>query len=178
MRYLKIETDNVLNGTGLRVVLWLSGCNHKCKNCQNPETWDDNNGSLYTEDTEEYILEQLSKGYIQGITFSGGDPLYENNLLHLYSLISKIRIYFPSKSIWLYTGYTIEQIVNPEYSTVDEMEDSYLRQQIISNCDVVVDGRYVDELRDITLKWRGSSNQRVIDIKKSMVQEKIVLYCD
>ena len=179
MNYSGISECDVLNGTGFRVVLFVSGCSHRCCNCQNPKTWDKNFGHPFTEKTKEYIFECLSKDYIDGITITGGDPLYESNLDTVLSLVNKIRLSFPEKTIWLYSGYTIDQIFNDdEFDIKGGIVENQTRRAIILSCDVFIDGEYINEQRDITLKWRGSSNQRVIDVKQSLEQEKVVLYCD
>lgn len=166
------------NGNGLRVVLWLSGCSHHCYNCQNPQTWNPNNGIQFDESAKKEIFNELSKDYISGITLTGGDPLYESNLDDALSLVKQIRISFPGKSIWLYTGYKFEQIMIPlMINKIPTLEEDK-RISIIRLIDILVDGEYIDEQRDITLKWRGSSNQRVIDTKQSLEQNKIVLYCN
>ena len=171
------------NGDGLRVVLWLSGCSHHCYNCQNPQTWNPNSGIPFDESAKQEIFNELSKDYISGITFSGGDPLHENNLDEVLSLIKEIRISFPEKTIWLYTGYDFDLLNSKyneyKYTPFAANADEWLtRWEIISNINVLVDGEYIDEQRDITLKWRGSSNQRVIDVKQSLAQNKVVLYCN
>ena len=186
MNYLKIEHEDVCNGTGLRVVLWLSGCSHHCYNCQNPQTWNPDNGIQFDELAKQEIFNELSKDYISGITFSGGDPLYEYNLDEVLKLTKQIRISFPEKTIWLYTGFCWNDIMcsfaglQADYVVLDkkDIEAWEKRREIISNVDVLVDGEYIDEQRDITLKWRGSSNQRVISVVDSLAQGKIVLYCD
>lgn len=183
MNYLQIDKEDVCNGDGLRVVLWLSGCSHHCFNCQNPQTWDPNSGILFDVLAKQEILEELSKDYISGLTLSGGDPLHENNLSEVLSLVEDIRNLFPNKTIWLYTGYTWEEIRNTfnkskEWLQARWKDSAINRWEIISMCDVLVDGEYIDEQRDVTLRWRGSTNQRVIDTKKSLKQGKVVLYCD
>lgn len=155
----------MLNGSGIRVSLWVSGCEHCCNQCQNPQTWDIDSGIPFDKEAEEELLEELSKDYISGITFTGGDPLHENNLEDVLNLVNKIRILLPEKTIWIYSGYKW-----------DEIETHPIRHGIVSMCDVLVDGRYTDDLRDITLKWRGSSNQRVIDVQKSLKENKVILY--
>lgn len=160
MNYHKIEKTSIANGTGIRVVLWVSGCSLYCKGCHNPETWDVNSGKLFDEEAKKELFEALDKPYIQGITFSGGHPLENENLETVYLLIKEIRKKFPTKDIWLYTGYTLEQIF-PTVVTDDFNVNRFYKQSIVEMCDVVVDGKYVEELRDITLKWRGSSNQRI-----------------
>ena len=172
MNYHKIEKTSIANGTGIRVVLWVSGCSLHCKGCHNPETWSLNSGKLFDEEAKKELFEALDKSYIQGITFSGGHPLEDENLIETHNLITEIKNKFPNKDIWLYTGLEFEDIINNPLRDLN----TTLRRRIIEMCDVVVDGRYIDELRDITLKWRGSSNQRVIDIKESLKENKIILY--
>lgn len=148
MRYMKITPSDTLNGDGLRVVLWLAGCSHGCKGCHNPESWDYCNGKEFTQVEEDKIFKILSDKFISGITFSGGDPLYENNREGIYNLILKIKQKFPDKDIWLWTGYTISEI----------MKNSEM-QKIIKNVDYIIDGRFVQELY-IKDKYRGSKNQK------------------
>mgnify|MGYP002550681378 FL=1 len=167
------------NGDGLRVVLWLSGCSHHCYNCQNPQTWNPDNGIPFDEDAKQEIFEELSKNYISGITLSGGDPLYQENVSQVLPLIKEIKEKFPDKTIWLYTGYTYEQIMWPVITRDFNPERDKLiseKIKILQLCDVLVDGEYIDEQRDITLKWKGSANQRVIDVQKSIKDKKVQLY--
>ena len=176
----------MLNGDGLRVVLWLSGCSHNCYKCQNPQTHDPNSGILFDEKAEEELFRELSKDYISGLTLTGGDPLHENNLDGVLNLINKIRLLLPTKTIWLYTGYDFNHIMHwtQEQYDVDVHNNfrltntEYLRQQIILMCDVLVDGRCIDSQKDISLRWRGSKNQRVIDLNKTLQQDEIILYCN
>lgn len=177
MNYHKIEKTSVANGTGVRVVLWVSGCSLHCKGCHNPETWSPCSGKLFDEEAKKELFEALDKPYIQGITFSGGHPLENENVETIYLLIKEIKEKFPTKDIWLYTGLTLEQIF-PTVVTDDFDINRFYRQTVTLMCDVVVDGKYVEELRNITLKWKGSSNQRVIDIGKTVRTNKIVLYND
>ena len=171
------------NGDGLRVVLWLSGCSHHCYNCQNPQTWNPDSGIPFDESAKQEIFNELSKDYISGITFSGGDPLYENNLDEVLKLVKEIRISFPDKTIWLYTGYDFD-LLNSKYNEykytpfASNTDEWLTRWEIISNLNIVVDGEYIDEQKDLTLKWRGSKNQRVIDVKQSLAKNKVILYCD
>lgn len=157
MNYFLIESCDLKNGYGCRVSLWTSGCSHKCEGCQNPETHDCNNGFFFDENAEKELFDKLSNKYVQGITFTGGDPLHENNRDTIYRLVKKIRDEFPTKDIWLYTGYTWEQI----------QKDNSLKQ-VVDLIDVLVDGRFVLSLRDVNLHWCGSSNQRVIDVKATL----------
>ena len=192
MNYLKIEHSDVCNGTGLRCTVWLSGCSHRCTNCFNQESWNPNSGISFDETAKQEIFDELTKDYISGITLSGGDPLYESNLDDVLSLIKEIRLLFPEKNIWLYTGYRVTMSTHKykddngnlqtEHLLCTEDQDTILknlkRSFILSSVDVIVDGEYIDEQRDVTLKWRGSSNQRVISVVNSLAQNKIILYCN
>lgn len=172
MWYHNITKCDMLNGDGIRVVLWVSGCTMNCKNCQNPQTHDFTSGVPFDDDARQELFEALNKPYIQGITFSGGHPLEDENLNEVYKLIIDIKDKYPNKDIWLYTGYNFEDIINcPLRET-----NTILRKRIVEMCDIVIDGKYVDELRNITLKWRGSENQRIIDVKASLEQDKVVLW--
>lgn len=161
MNYHKIEKTSIANGPGVRVTLWVSGCTCHCMGCQNPQTWDFNSGKLFDENAKQELFEALSKSWIQGITFSGGHPLENENITDVYNLCKEIKEKFPTKDIWLYTGYVFEDI------------HSYL---IIKYIDVLVDGPFIESQKDLTLKWRGSSNQRVIDVQQTIQQNKIILY--
>ncbi|HBN11757.1 MAG TPA: anaerobic ribonucleoside-triphosphate reductase activating protein [Ruminococcus sp.] len=163
MRFHDISRDNMLNGDGLRAVLWVAGCSHQCKDCHNPITWDINGGVPFDEAAEKELFEALSPSYISGITFSGGDPLHIKNRDEVGRLIEKIHNEMPSKTIWLYTGYLWEEIMQLDF---------------IKYVDVIVDGEFISELKDNKLHWRGSSNQRVIDVKKSIDSGHAVLYSD
>lgn len=155
MRYHNITKDDMLNGDGLRVVLWVAGCNHYCKECHNPVTWDPDGGLLFDAAAREEIFEQLGKSYISGITFSGGDPLHVANRDEIKDLAEQIRERFPGKTIWLYTGALWEQV---------------MQEPLMRYVDVLVDGEFVAELKDSKLLWKGSRNQRVIDVPKSLAQ--------
>ncbi len=163
MRYHNITKDDMLNGDGLRVVLWVAGCSHCCKECQNPQTWDPNGGIPFDQTAKQEIFEQLDKEYISGITLSGGDPLHMNNVTEITELAQEIHERYPGKTIWLYTGYRWEYVKGLE---------------LVSLLDVVVDGEFEIENRDVSLKWKGSSNQRVIDVKRSLAADDIVLHTE
>lgn len=163
MNYHNITKDDMLNGDGLRTVLWVSGCTQKCYNCQNPQTWDFNSGIPFTEETMTELLNDLSKDYISGLTFSGGHPLEKQNLDCVTYIAKTVKKLYPNKTIWLYTGYLWEEVKDLE---------------IIKYLDVIVDRKYVDSQRDVTLAWRGSSNQRVIDVQKSLADNTVRLYCE
>ena len=171
MNYIKINEYDVANGPGVRVSLWVSGCSIKCKGCHNPETWDFYAGHTWNNYAMNALKKALSADFIQGITFTGGHPLDPNNIEEVYKIIKKIKKEFPNKDIWLYTGYplTIKDFDKNHSSTFNN---------IIKNCDVIVDGPFIQGEKDITLKWRGSRNQRVIDVKKTIENEEITLYCD
>lgn len=164
MRYHNITHDDMNNGTGLRVVLWLAGCSHHCKGCQNPITWDPDGGLPVTEKEIDEIREQLMQPHISGITFSGGDPLHPANREGVRKLIKLICEQFPDKTIWLYTGYTWEEIL----SDADLLET-------IKGADVLVEGRFVEALASVAYHWAGSTNQRVIDVADSLEMGTVIL---
>ena len=174
MNYHTITYPDQNNGDGLRVVLWLSGCSHHCKGCQNPQTWDTNSGIKFDDNAFSELFDELEKDYISGLTLTGGDPMFENNLSQVYNICSFAKRILPQKTIWIYTGYTWEEL-NSVYGYNVYKNDE--RQLILKYCDVLVDGRFEEELKDITLPWRGSSNQRVIDVQKSLKEGKVILHC-
>lgn len=163
MRYHNITKDDMLNGDGLRVVLWVAGCSHCCPECQNPITWDPNGGILFDEEAKAELFEELKKDYVSGITFSGGDPLHVRNEGDVTALAREIRMKFPEKTIWLYTGGSWDFVKNRE---------------VVRYLDVLVDGEYECAKRDTQLHWRGSSNQRVINVQESLRLGKVVLHCE
>lgn len=228
MNYHNITYPDMNNGSGLRVVLWLSGCSHKCKGCQNPQTWEADSGILFDESAKEELFRELDKDYISGLTLTGGDPLFESNLDDVLELVTevnkrynstqyiddnnltnhdilnantnRIRLSRPQKSIWLYTGYTISTCkyfddiiftfhpsyyhsnpLNGEAAKVDDkvyfIKQDRKRVEIAKNIDVLIDGQYIDCQRDISLPYRGSSNQRVINIQQSLQKGEVVLWC-
>ena len=177
MNYHKIEKTSVVNGTGIRVVLWIAGCSLHCRGCQNPGTWNRYSGNFFDEEAKKELFEALDKPYIQGITFSGGHPLEEYNLNDVYILMKEVKERFPDKDIWLYTGLTFDNMLGLITSNSEIIDDSLPELlEIVKLCDVIVDGKYVENLKDIRLKWRGSSNQRVIDVQKSIQENKVILY--
>ena len=143
----------MLNGDGLRVVLWVAGCSHCCKECHNPITWDPNGGLLFDEAAKQEIFEQLEHSYISGITFSGGDPLHSANRLDVRNLMAEIREKYPDKTIWLYTGYEWKEVWH---------------YPMMKYVDVVVDGEFKIDLKDTNLLWKGSSNQKVINVQETL----------
>ena len=153
MRYHNITKDDMLNGDGLRVVLWVAGCDHCCKDCHNPMTWDPDGGLLFDDKARQEIFDELDKDYISGITFSGGDPLHQANRYDVLEFAKEIREKYPNKTIWLYTGY--------QWKEIHEF-------QIVKYVDVIVDGEFVADLKDVKLLWKGSSNQKVIDVQETL----------
>lgn len=176
MNYLKIDKASIGNGPGVRIVLWVAGCSIHCKGCQNPESWNFNAGQSYDDVARKELFDALDKSYIQGITFSGGHPFEPENVYDTYILIKEIKTKFPDKDIWLYTGYTLSydnfvilyKGIDPESNHWNWMHEA------LRLCDVVVDGPYIEEQRDITLKFRGSRNQRLIDVKETLNRGKII----
>lgn len=186
MRYSSIRNLDISNGEGVGVSLFVQGCPFHCFNCFNSETWDFNGGKEWTEEIKDKFMKIIDRPYIKRVSFLGGECLAEQNLDGVLDLIKEIRISFPEKTIWLYTGFEWNQImdikvIQPIFSCKDlenKIQNVLKRQEIIKQCDVLVDGEYIDEQKDLTLKWRGSKNQMVIDVKQSLAQNKVVLYCD
>lgn len=180
MRFASMRNLDISNGEGVGVSLFVQGCDRHCFNCFNPDTWDFNGGKEWTEKTKNKFLELIDRPYIKRVSFLGGECLAEQNLDGVLSLIKEIRISFPEKTIWLYTGYQISEIVKQEqYEKVSGMSDVWSKRwEIISNVDIVVDGEYIDGQKDLSLKFRGSKNQHVIDVNQSLAQNKMVLYCE
>lgn len=178
MNYMMIRTDDMLNGDGLRVVLFCTACDHYCKNCHNQETWQASNGKHFDDEAKCKIFEELDKDYISGITLSGGDPLNKNNLDDILALCKEVKNKYPNKTIWIYSGYEWNDIFyKPGYLYPQMIDtDRLKRQEIISLCDVFVDGKFVEELADVKYPWAGSTNQRIIDVQKSLEQNKVVLW--
>lgn len=179
MNYHMIRTDDMLNGDGLRVVLFVSGCNNHCIGCHNPETWDEESGMKFDDEAMLRIMNELDNDYISGITLSGGDPLFYENLADVLEVVSCIKYRYSNKTIWLYTGMTWNQIFEPVTLTTqsERMQNIIsIRKKIVSMCDVLVDGKFIEELADVNYPWAGSSNQKVIDVQETLKQNKIVLY--
>lgn len=172
MNYGQIKKCDIANGVGVRVTLFVSGCTNHCLNCFQPETWDFNYGKPFTAETEQEIFDELDKRYVAGLTLLGGDPFEPCNQRALVPFLRKVRQRYPKKTIWAYSGFTLDQELtvdgtHPRCEVTDEM---------LSMLDVLVDGRYVDELRNISLRFRGSSNQRIIDMNLTRRTGQIVLW--
>lgn len=161
MRYHNITKDDMLNGDGLRVVLWVSGCDHGCPGCHNQVTWNPEDGLVFDDEAKNEIYEELNKDYVSGITFSGGDPLHEANVDEVTAFARELKEKYPHKTIWLYTG-----------STWDEVREL----EIMMYVDVLVDGEFIEAKKDTALHWKGSANQMVIDVKNTKMLGEIVLH--
>lgn len=164
MKYNKIRKMDIADGPGVRVSIFFQGCEFNCKNCFNPETHDFNTGKDFNEDVIDEILELCDKEYIKGLSILGGEPMHPINIKGTEELAKRFKERFPKKTVWVWSGYTFENYLK--------------KQEAMKYIDVIVDGQYIDELHNPTLRWRGSKNQRVIDVKKSLDNDKIVLYCD
>ena len=177
MRYASIRSLDISNGKDIGVSLFVQGCDRHCFNCFNPESWDFNGGYEWDKQAREAFLSLVNRPYIKRVTILGGEPLADPNIKGVYDIVTIIKKLYPDKTIWLYTGFTLADC---DFYGVNGMnvccnEDAYW-YQVIESCDVIVDGDYKDDLRDITLPFRGSSNQRIIDVKKSLQARKIVLW--
>ena len=162
MRYNKIRKMDISNGPGVRVSIFVQGCTFNCKNCFNPETHDFNGGEEFTDDTIEKVLSLCEKDYVEGLSILGGEPMHPKNLDGVTKLAKKFKERFPNKNLWAWTGFLF---------------DNYLKdKEICKYLDILVDGQYVEELHNPMLKWKGSSNQRVIDVKKSLKEGKVILF--
>ena len=210
IHYASIRNLDISNGEGIGVDLFVQGCHFHCYNCFNTETWDFNGGKEWTTEVKEKFLELIDRPYIKRVSILGGEPLADENLDDVLDLVTEInkrynfqkvdsanpckmgvsedkntdeiRLSFPNKSIWLYSGYTFDYIMEgigyDENGAFFFLDNDKKRYEIISKCDVLVDGRYIDSQRNPSKKWAGSDNQRVIDTRKSLEQNKIVLHCD
>ena len=183
MRYAQIRSMDISNGEGVGVSLFVQGCDRHCFNCFNSETWDFNGGKEWTEEAKNKFMELIDRPYIKRVSFLGGECLAEQNLNEVLKLVQEISISYPEKTIWLYTGYNFDLLNSKyneyKYTPFAANADEWLtRWEIIKQCDVLVDGEYIDEQKDLTLKWRGSKNQHVINVKESIKNNKIILYCD
>ena len=171
MNYAEIKTCDIANGEGVRVSLFVSGCSHHCKNCFNKETWSFDYGKPFTDETEDYIIKELKPGYIDGLTLLGGEPFEPQNQRALLPFLRRVRGLYPNKNIWCYTGYLFDKELLNESRARCEATD-----EMLSLIDVLVDGEFVQELYSITLQFKGSSNQRIIDVKKSLNSKTVEEY--
>ena len=188
IHYASIRNLDISNGEGVGVALFVQGCpfNPHCYNCFNPDTWDFNGGKEWTQEVEDKLIELANRPYIKRLSILGGEPLADENLDGVLHLVDRFRLSFPNKSIWIYSGYLWEEC--QPFSEEGLLKGSNFapnlqkilkkRYEIISKCDVMVDGRYIDSQRNPSKKFAGSDNQRVIDVQQSLIKGKVVLYCD
>ncbi len=182
MYYGEIKNCDIANGEGVRVSLFVSGCTHHCKDCFNPQTWSFTYGQPYTGETERELLELLAPAYIDGITLLGGEPMEPDNQRALLPLLKMIRERYPQKSIWCFTGYTLDEDLwhpggrTPDNPAVESRAYCEVTDEMLSYIDVLIDGEFVSELKNISLRFRGSENQRIIDLKKTFAAGEVVLW--
>ena len=171
---------DIANGEGIGISLFVQGCHFHCKNCFNSSTWDFNSGEEWTKQKEDDFLKLADKPHVKRISILGGEPLADKNLSGVLSFVNKIRhLYGDTKTIWLYTGYTWEEIIDEQFEDLGNGYSRWTdRALIVCQCDVLVDGRFIDEQKDLSLRWRGSKNQRVVDIKKSLKSRDAIIYCE
>ena len=177
MYYGEIKTCDVANGEGVRISLFVSGCTHHWKDCFNPQTWSFTSGQPDTEETERELLDLLAPAYIDGITLLGGEPMEPDNQRALLPLLKKIREQYPKKSIWCFTGYTLdEDLWHPDGTKPDSRAYCEVTDEMLSHIDVLIDGEFVAALKNISLRFRGSENQRIIDMQKTKDAGEVVLW--
>lgn len=169
MNYGEIKYYDIANGPGVRTSLFVSGCRNRCEDCFNRETWAFDFGKPYTEETENAIVESLKPDYIAGLTVLGGEPFEKENQPEVLKLVKRVRKEFPNKTIWIFSGFTYEELI------IGSRASGETANEILSVCDVLVDGRFDKSKKNISLKFRGSENQRIIDLKPTLLQNKVVL---
>ena len=175
MNYATIKWTDIANGEGVRISLFVSGCTHRCKNCFNEIAWDFTYGKVFDEQVEEKILSELAADYIAGLSLLGGEPLEPQNQEALYPFIKKVKERYPNKTIWCYTGF----VYNEKKGVLKEgKKNTAVTKDLISMFDVLVDGPYIEKMKDVRLKFRGSSNQRIIDVQKTIETGECVLYLE
>lgn len=172
MKYAKINKNDIANGSGVRVTLFVSGCTHHCKGCFNEEAWDFDYGKPFTKDTENELLDALSPNYIKGLTLLGGEPMEPQNQRVLVEFLKKVNKKYPQKTVWCYSGYTFEELTGESRARCE------VTDQMLNMIDVLVDGKFVEKLKDISLRFKGSSNQRLIDLKATLQSGVVVLWDD
>ena len=170
MNYGEIKKNDIANGLGVRVSLFVSGCRHCCKNCFNSQTWSFNYGTPFTTETEDYIIKAMEPDYISGLSLLGGEPFEPENQPALINLLKRVKSVYPNKNIWCYTGFLFDSELLGQ-----SRANGQHTLELLELIDILVDGRFVEELKDISLKFRGSSNQRIINVKESLKQNKVVL---
>ena len=173
MNYATIKTRDIANGPGVRVCLFVSGCTHHCKGCFNQEAWDFDFGQPFTQETVDYILDQLSPSFVKGLTLLGGEPFEPQNQSAIVDLLRQIKAKYPEKSIWAFSGYLFDRDI-----LAGRLGDPAITREYLSYLDVLVDGPFVESKKNLTLRFRGSENQRLIDVPKSLASGEIVLWED
>ena len=177
IRYASIRKMDISNGEGVGVALFVQGCHFACPNCFNSETWDFAGGDEWTSQIKDTFFKLIDKPYINRISILGGEPLANENVKDIYNLLSEIhKTFSDSKKIWLYTGYTWEEIFHNNGVYLSSDTPGLLRQKAVRLCNVIIDGKYVSDLKDLKYKWAGSTNQRVIDVKETLKQNRIISY--
>lgn len=171
MNYCNVKNCDIANGVGVRVSLFVSGCRNRCKNCFQPETWDFNYGKPFDEQTEEKLIKMLAPSYINGLTVLGGEPMEPENQRALLPFLKKVKAAYPQKTIWLYTGFTLDELRSPDCRAHTEYTE-----EILKLLDVLVDGRFVEEKKNISLRFRGSENQRLIDVAATLAAGSVTLW--
>lgn len=171
MNYCNVKNCDIANGVGVRVSLFVSGCRNRCKNCFQPETWDFNYGKPFDEQTEEKLMKMLAPSYINGLTVLGGEPMEPENQRALLPFLKKVKAAYPQKTIWLYTGFTLEELRSPDCRAHTEYTE-----EILKLLDVLVDGRFVEEKKNVSLRFRGSENQRLIDVAATLAAGSVTLW--
>lgn len=172
MYYGEIKTNDIANGEGIRTSLFVSGCRNACENCFNRETWAFDYGNVFTDETAEYIIENCEKSWINGLSVLGGEPFEPENQHELLVFLKTFRKRLPQKTVWCYTGFTFEELIGQQKSR----GNISITKELLKQIDVLVDGRFVEEKKDISLAFKGSSNQRIIDIKRTLQNEEVILY--
>lgn len=168
MHYGEIKACDIANGVGVRVSLFVSGCTNRCKNCFQPETWDFNFGDEFSQQMQDRIISLLDKSYISGLTVLGGEPFEPENQRALLPFIKRVRLTLPDKTIWIYSGFTLEEML-----TAGSHPNCEVTKELLSLVDILVDGRFIEEEKDLSLKFRGSKNQRIIDLKRTLEAGKV-----
>lgn len=175
MNYATIKWCDIANGEGVRISLFVSGCTHRCKNCFNEVAWDFSYGNPFNEEVQSKILKELQADYIAGISLLGGEPMEPQNQEALLPFVKSVKQLYPNKTVWCYTGCVLD---DKKGVLTEKQKNTLCTKELISLFDVLVDGPYIEELKDIRLKFRGSSNQRVIDVKKTLESKNLVLYLE
>ena len=171
MHFGNIKKNDIANGEGVRVSLFVSGCRNRCKNCFNPETWNFNYGAQFTKEVEDEIISALKPSWINGLTILGGEPFEVENQRDLINFIRRVKTEVPDKNIWMYSGYLFDSDIHDKNGKVH----CEVSEEILANIDILVDGKFVEELKNLSLKFRGSSNQRIILVQESLKEGKVIL---